>query len=134
MSCLIRALHKKFKRCCFNDILTEKKNLNEKLDSGRARANVRLGVVTSLEPVSFTRKVVACHQEKTVRRIKTTNSSLDKLSLDEATLHPVSCRGPWCRVRYFSWQQPCPQLETKSHLYDSGNRAKDQSNTPSKVK
>ena len=103
---------------------------------GSARASGRQGFTfgPSLEPVSFTRKLVVYSQEKIVRSINTTNSCLDKLSLDEATLHPVSCRGPWCRVRFFSWQQPSPQLETKSHLYDSGNRAKDQSNTPSKVK
>ena len=64
ISRFIRALHKQLKRTRFKAILTEKKNLNEKLDSGRARANVRLGVVASLEPVSFTRKLAACGKEK----------------------------------------------------------------------
>ena len=52
------------------------------------------GVVASLEPVSFTRKLVACGKEKNVGCLRAAYSNLGKLSPDDVSLPPVYCRAP----------------------------------------
>ena len=65
-------------------------------------------------------ELVMCNEAKNFSILRTTYSRMDKLSPDDATLHPVSCRTPpflpFSQIKRYDVRLVAPTFKTYVHL------------------